>query len=260
MKSRIGFAIVGVMCAILLTGCEFWLDLGKGSEEIETIDEPQPIPLSVEISVVNENYAYGDEVTIQLTITSEPETDIEITWAITPAIDLSSFLNSETLSLTLEPDITTDYSIVATITSGEEEISVTREFVVNQLPFLGTWKAVNQYSPAYFENMDIVGIWFMNGFHLYYLDPNGGTEIRTYSAKGTMTFPHENEWMTLTQTHYYREDISDWDMCDENLYVKYNYLTNLLEMRIGLNLNSPTDPVELTWTFEKMDDSVDGWW
>lgn len=102
----------------------------------------------------------------------------------------------------------------------------------------------------------------MNGFHLYYLDSNGGTEIRSSSARGSMTFPEENQWITLTEEEYWSESTASWKpwLGSGIMYAKYNFVDDQLHMTVLLDMTDPADTAEYTWDFVKVDDTVDPWW
>lgn len=215
--------------------------------------------LTAELTL-NDTYNYGENIAISLDVNSTIDNSYDVTWELDSGLDLSANDDSLTFTINLIPDVTQTYTLTVNITDQIETIVITKTFTVLQLSFLGTWKATNKLTPIGYR--DIVGIWFMDGFHLYYMEPNGGEDILNNSAKGSMSFPFENEWITLKENYYWSETISDWKVytkIDNTMYAKYNFQDNKLNMTVLLNLDSPEDTGAYSWDFDKIDDSIDTW-
>ncbi len=106
----------------------------------------------------------------------------------------------------------------------------------------------------------------MDGFELYYIDvdENSNDKLLTYSARGTMGFPTENTWITLTQTHYYNGSNDSWEPGApdptpgaETIYAKYSFTDDgVSKMDVSLDMTAPADVAEYMWNFTKTNDSV----
>ncbi len=210
--------------------------------------------------VLSDTYNYGEDIIISLDVNSSSENKYTVSWELDSELDLSEEEDSLNFSIVLKPDITKEYSLKVYISDGIENIVLTKTFTVLQLSLLGTWKAINVTTPI--GDKDIVGIWYMDGFELYYMSPNGGTDILPYSAKGTISFPYENEWITLTEKEYWSGDSNLWEPWIQNdgtMFAKYNFVDDKLHMTIKLNLDSPSETDVMIWDFEKIDDTIDPW-
>lgn len=215
------------------------------------------IHLSASVVLNGDSFGYGEEIEIALSVTSYSGKEISVSWDLSPGTALPEPDDPYDFIITLTPQVTTEYSLKAAITDEVDSIVVTAIFTVRQLPFVGTWLAAGEESPAYSYAMDIVGIWRTDSFDIYYLNP-GGTEIQLHSAKGTMTLPLENEWFTATQQFYWNG--TEWISGINTMYAKYSFTGDERSMAVLLDLSLPPDTAEYTWDFTKLDDSVDSWW
>lgn len=204
----------------------------------------------VTISINKTEFSYGETIDVEITVNADPGKVINILWELKKD-DLPQSITIDdpySFSFTLTPDVTSDYTIRATISDGVETIVVDESFIVKQLPFLGTWKATNVNSPI--GMVDIVGIWYINGYELYYFDANGGADILDHSSKGSMTFPIENSWITLDADYYW--DTDGWYYDDMIYNARYNFVNDESHMTVEMGSYS--------WDFIKIDDTVDPWY
>lgn len=205
-------------------------------------------------------YDYNETITGTLTINEYAMDELNIEIVLNDEETSIIVNNSGQFQLTLTPDISTAYTMTARVQYGSDVAEFSYDFIVKQIPFLGTWRAEEEYSPAYpFSGYDIIGIWYIDGFELYYVDQNNNDNLLTYSAKGTMTFPEEDTWITLSEEQFYNEATGlwdDWIYSPAQFYAKYQFTEGVVKMDVFLDMTEPSDTPEYTWNFTKISDSV----
>jgi len=223
----------------------------------------QPQELSVEAQLNKSTYEYNETIDVTLSVLSEPGRDVTITWKINGATPGFIIADPKRFSFSLSPSVTTTYTLEATVSDGVDIVKQSCTFDVKQFAFVGTWKTTNVLNPAYITRKDIVGIWKIGGFELYYFDANGGVQIRTFSARGVMDFPTENTWVKLIEEDYYDQSSSTWKtwtFTDGNMWVNYSSSVDKLSVTVQLDMTAPGNTAEYTWVFTKVDDSIDSWY
>ncbi len=250
-RKFIGFTFLCFAAIVLVMSCDLLVSL---------FHEPQE--LSVEIMMDKSEYDYDETIDVILNVLSEPGRILDITWKL-DGEDLGITIdNPKALILKLTPASTKTYSLEVTVSDGVDVIKISHTFTVKQFSFVGTWKTTNVSNPAYFSKKDIVGIWKLDKFELYYFDANGGEILRTYSARGIMEFPTENTWVKLTEQDYYDQSTSTWKpwtTSDGIMWVKYIASADKLSVTVQLDMTTPADSAGYTWLFTKIDDTVDSW-
>ena len=222
----------------------------------------KPQKLSIEVQLDKATYEYSETINASLDVIAELGRDISISWKIdgeTPTFEISDL---KAFSFNLNPSVTTTYTLEATVSDGVDEIKKACSFEVHQFAFVGTWKTTNVVNPAYYSRKDIVGIWKIGSFELYYFDANGGTQAKTYSARGIMEFPNEGSWITLTEQEYYDQNTltwKPWTYTDGFMWVNYSSSADKLSVTVQLDMTAPGDTAEYTWVFNKVDDTIDSW-
>jgi len=219
----------------------------------------KPKELEIDIQLNKEIYENNESINVILDVQSKPGRDISISWKLDGENPKFAIINDKNFSFNLTPATTKTYILEATVSDGIDTITKSIIFTVKQLPLIGTWKTTNVSNPAYYSNKDIIGIWNVDRFEIYYLDANGGTEIKTYSARGIMDYPSENTWIKLTQQEYYDANNSywkQWTNTDGVMWVKYNSSIDKLTVTIQLDMTTPADSAQYTWVFTKIDDNI----
>jgi len=217
-------------------------------------------PPEATIALSKTEYEYGEEISVQLEVSQRCARDVTITWTLDDQTGFAQISDPYAFTFALTPVSTTQYRIEATIDDGKQPVSVYQDLVVKQLAFLGTWRGTSVDTPAYLMPMDVVGVWQIDRFEMYYLDANGGTEIRDFSARGGMTFPEEDQWITLSQEDWWDEGTVAWQAHVETLYAKYSFTGDTLSMSLALDMSAPPGTEEYTWVLTKVDDTTDPWW
>jgi hypothetical protein len=235
-----------VMSALVLTSCDIFYSAPTG-----------------EITLSKQEFAYGEPIHVDLVVEHCAIRPVEVTWTLNGEPAFGAVEDPQSFSFSLEPPTSTEYTIEALVDDGKTRITVSKTFVVKQMNFLGTWRATTVATPAYpSQTMDVVGIWRIDSFCLYYLDPNGGTQIRTYSARGTMTHPQENTWITLHEDSYWNEGTAQWEAWTGTgtMYAKYIFVGDTVHMTVAIDMSEPADVAGYSWDFIKIDDTIDAWW
>lgn len=246
---RFGFMLLCFVILLLASSCDLLSSLLGMSED-----------LSVEMHLDKSTYEYDETINVTLNIESDPNRDITVSWKVNGADPTFIIADPKSFSFSLRPSVTTSYTLEATVSDGKDTIKKSYTFDVKQFVLVGTWKTVNVLNPGYIARKDIVGIWKIGRFEIYYFDANGGTQIRTYSARGAMDFPTENTWVKLTQEEYYDESTSSWETGTGNMWVKYALSTDKLSVTIELDMTAPANAAEYTWVFTKVDNTIDSWY
>ncbi|MDC7220243.1 MAG: hypothetical protein PQJ59_09900 [Spirochaetales bacterium] len=209
----------------------------------------------------NDTYEYGETIYGTISIEEYDIDDLSLEFMINGsdlAVDIDSNGDFE---LSLTPDVNTNYEIIAIVSYGSVEEVFTYDFIVKQIPFLGTWRAYSETSPPYTSDYyDIIGIWYIDGFELYYVDQNNNDSLLSYSAKGSMSFPSENTTITLTEEYYYDESTNqwlDWTLTEGIMYAQYIFTEGVIKMEVTLDTNGTSTPEVFTWEFSKISDSID---
>ena len=246
-----GSIIFIILCFFMLSGCDLITNLFH-------------TPQDLEFSIVTEKttFEYDETIHVKLDITSEPERNINISWKINGDLPAFSITDPKDFSFSLTPEITTEYTLSATVSDGVDTILKEHNITVKQYALLGTWKTTNVSNPAYSSEKDIIAIMQLDHFELYYFDV-GGTSLRTYSAKGRTEFPNEETWIKMTQEEYYDESTRTWlpwTYNDGNMWIKLFSTADKSFVAMQLDMNEPADTAEYTWIFNKIDDTTDSWY
>jgi hypothetical protein len=243
------FALICCAIVALVSSCDFLMSFLGMSQD-----------LTFEINLNKSIYEYDEIIDISLDIKSDPNKDITVNWKINGMDPDFSIPDTKSFSFRLKPEINTSYTLEATVSDGKDTIKKTCTFKVKQFALVGTWKAINELNPAYALRKDIVGIWRIGEFEIYYFDANGGTQIRTYSARGVMEFPTENMWAKLTQEEYYDQNTATWKVGSDDMWVRYLLSEDKQSVTIELDMTSPANTAGYTWVFSKVGDSIDSWY
>lgn len=219
------------------------------------IDPPQKLEIS--IASDKTEYEYNEKILITLEAVYEEGREVSISWTL----DGQDLIvdNPQSFNLFLKPTATTSYTLKATADDGATTAIKEMQITVRNFAHRGTWKATNESNPAYSYNVDIVGIWTEETFELYYYAANGGTVLKTYSARGSVEFIDDSPWVKLTEEKYYYQPTSswrDWTFNDGIMWVRYTVIDENT-VGIDLDMQSPADTAEYTWEFTKQSDSVD---
>lgn len=238
--------VLAAALALLLASCDLLLNL---------IDPPQKLEISIASNKAE--YEYNEKILVSLNAIYEEGRELSISWTLNEqplVVD-----NPQSFSLFLKPDATTSYTLKATTNDGETTVIKEMQITVKSFAFKGTWKATNEANPGYSYNVDIVGIWTEHHFEMYYYAANGGTVLKTYSARGNVEFVNDSPWVKLTQDKYYYQSTDswlDWTYNDGIMWVQYTIIDET-NIRIELDMQSPADTAEYTWEFIKQSDSVE---
>ena len=210
--------------------------------------------MNVKITADQASYEYGDTITATLDIQGA-DGSLTIQWLLDGVVQSGE--TAQSISLVLEPATTTTYTLTVKVSDGVNEETATLEFSVSQIDFIGTWRATNE-TTLVGGPYDIIGVWQVNAFELYYLTANGGMEPLDFSAMGEMTFPTEGSVITLNEQYSWDYDTQTWNPYSATFYAEYNFTdTDHLTMTVDLDTTSP--PTAYQWDFVKIDDSVDSW-
>jgi hypothetical protein len=248
---HLAFALICFIIVAIISSCDLFSSI---------LHKPQE--LSIEVNSNKTTYEYNETINVSLAVMSEPGRDISISWKINGEVPTFTISDQKALSFNLTPSVTTTYTIEATVSDGVDEIKKACSFTVKQFALVGTWKATNVLNPAYFLRKDVVGIWQTDRFELYYFDANGGTQARTYSARGIMEFPKEGSWIKLTEKEYFDQNTSTWKpwtYTDGFMWVNYSSSEDKQSVTVQLDMTSPGNTAEYTWEFIKVDDTIDSW-
>ncbi len=234
-----------VAVAFLLSSCDVLLNM---------IDPAQKLEISIASNKTG--YEYNEKILVSLTAVYEEGRSLSISWTLNGQALVVD--NPKNFSLYLKPEATTTYTLKATVNDGITTVTKEMQVTVKAFALSGTWKATNEENPGYVSNVDIIGIWTANHFEMYYYTANGGTVLKTYSARGSIEFVHDSAWITLTQDKYYDASTTswkDWTYDSGIMWVRYTII-DATHVRIELDRTSPAGTAEYTWDFTKQSDSV----